>query len=144
MTIPGFSAEATLGGARGLYLGHNQPPIAGHQVILADWVDQACLAGCLKDCGLECAGMSGTGKAGCIHMCMRDNEDCRRSCTRPSDLPGGSTGGGSSPCGSGTPCAGGCCPPGFPACVFSGTAAVCCPAGFTHAVTIFGVSICLP
>lgn len=149
MTILGFSAEAALSSACGLYLGHNQPSAPAHQVILADWVDQACLDGCLKDCGIEC-GDAGSGKASCLRMCRLDNEDCRRSCTRPGDPPGGGgssgggSGGGGSPCGSGTLCAGGCCPPGFPSCTFSGTTAVCCPPGFSHAVTLFGVNICLP
>jgi len=57
---------------------------------------------------------------------------------------GGGTGGGGSPCAPGTPCAGGCCPPGFPSCTFSGTTSVCCPAGFSRSVTVFGVNVCLP
>lgn len=40
---------------------------------------QACLAGCLQDCGEVCGGL-GTTKPACIHECAQENQECRDFC----------------------------------------------------------------
>ena len=137
MTIPGFSAEAAIGGAPGRYLGRSQPLTTAHQVTLADWVDQACVARCLKDCGAVCAGTSAQSKTYCIRECAGENAGCRSSCTRPGNPPGGGgSGSGVPPPPPCTPCAGGCCSPGFNCAsdIFSGTITGCCQAPYTHTI----------
>jgi hypothetical protein len=124
MGVPGFVAErsiceaATYGEWTAVHSMYQQ---SEGKVYPADYVDQACLSGCLQDCGSICVG----GKAGCIAQCRADNAECTESCTFPGDPPG--TGG--NPCGSGTPCGGGCCSAGF-TCGSVGGTAVCCPPGF--------------
>jgi hypothetical protein len=151
--IPGFTAQATLYRAHGAYGGRARSSGADQVVLLADFVDQACLSGCLQNCGLACAGTSGSGKAICIQMCAADNAECRANCTRPGDPPGGGGGGGGGggpgggggdPCAPGTSCAGGCCPAGFPNCATVGMRTVCCPSGFPNPIEVFGQVICLP
>ena len=146
MTIPGFSAETALGGAAH-YRGQRKSSRTELRVQMADFVDQACLAGCLKNCGLECAGTSGMGKASCIQACAQDNRDCRAACTRPGDPPGGGGGGGGgapNPCE--VPCANGaCCSAAFPNCSSVGGQTVCCPPGFPVARDIPFIGIrCFP
>jgi len=153
MTMPGFSAESALRGAGVRYPSHTRSMASAAQVIAADFVDQNCLSGCLQNCGFACAGTAGQGKAACIRQCAADNAECRASCRRPGNPPGGggSGGGGSGGGGAGgsvcdpgaTLCPDGrCCPPGFPNCIPG--AGLCCPPGLTHVVTIFGNTICVP
>jgi hypothetical protein len=141
MTIPGFSAEAAIGRASGRYRGRRQPLTTADKVTLADWVDQACVARCLKNCSAVCAGTSGPFKAACIAECRMDNAECRSSCTRPGNPPDGDGSGGSGngpppppPC---TPCGGFCCRPGTNCAsdIFSGTITGCCQAPYTRTWT---------
>jgi hypothetical protein len=126
MGVPGFVAEssicdaATYGERTAV---HGMYQRSEERVYPADYVDQACLSGCLQDCGSICVG---GGKAGCIAQCRAENAECKESCTFPGNPPGN---GGSNPCAPGTPCGGGCCAAGS-TCGSVGGTAVCCPPGF--------------
>ena len=50
----------------------------------ADYVDSACLDGCLRNCGTECVG---AGKAGCVQGCAADNAECDSMCLVAGDPP---------------------------------------------------------
>jgi hypothetical protein len=109
--MPRFTAEASLYSTSYHCHVHGMYQEAEKKVYLADFIDQACLGECKKDCGTECAGTTGSGKAACIHQCAADNAECSTICTRPGNPPtggggGGGTGGGGNPCAPGTPCAG--------------------------------------
>jgi hypothetical protein len=124
--MPQFTAEASIYSTKLPYYVHGMYQRSAERVYLADYVDQACLSGCLENCGVFCAGTSGQGKAACISLCDSLNEECEASCTLPGDPPGGN---GGNPCAPGTPCSGGCCPVGS-TCGSVGGTAVCCPPGF--------------
>ena len=82
--LPGFGGMASLyrSGYRyvsGLHYGDNRT------IYPTSHIDQACLGRCMKDCGRECAGTSGSGKSQCILECAKDNSQCNSLCTRPGD-----------------------------------------------------------
>jgi hypothetical protein len=147
-TLPRFTAHASLGGHISQRTS-NAGGALGEGVFPTDFVDQSCLGRCKRNCGLVCAGTTGSAKSACIRECARDNAACIPLCTRPGQPPGGPDGGGG-PGGGGGGCApgatacpdGGCCPPGFPSCV-AGTS-FCCPPGLQHVFTVFGNTICVP
>ena len=88
--LPGFSGEASLYNSHHSYVRGLDYAFEA-AVHPATYVDQACLSHCLRDCGSECAGTSGSGKSLCIHECAHDNLQCRSSCTRPGNPPGQSS-----------------------------------------------------
>jgi hypothetical protein len=90
-TLPRFTAEASLYSTNSRYHAHGMHQKAEHKLYLADYVDQACLNECTKNCGLECAGQS---KAECIAECAGENAECETICTRPGNPPSGGGGGG--------------------------------------------------
>ncbi len=137
--LPGFTGEASLYSASNHYYVHGMYHRTEQKIYPADYIDQNCLADCLQDCGIVCAGTSGQGKAYCVRRCEQDNAACASGCTRPGSPPGG--GGGGNPCAPGTPCNGGCCPPGLPSC--NAGLSWCCPALFPTAISVFGIIICV-
>ena len=147
-SMPRFTAGASLYSINSRYHVHGMYQAAEHKVYLADYVDQVCLGECKQNCGTVCAGTSGSAKAACIHQCAADNAECNTICTRPGNPPtgggGGGTGGGGSSCAPGTPCAGGCCPAGFPSCTSAAGSFWCCPSLFPNATVIFGQVVCTP
>jgi hypothetical protein len=148
-SVPRFTAEVSLYSTSNHYYTRSVYLPSAPKVYLTDYVDQACLGTCLVDCGDFCAGTSGSAKSGCISLCAAENADCEASCTRPGDPPIGGDGGpgpGGGACAPGTPCAGGCCPAGFPNCnIVIGGPIVCCPPGFPVArpVPFLGIR-CFP
>jgi hypothetical protein len=84
--LPGFDAEATLYDSRISYWSSTARGYAS-SVLPAAYVDQACLGRCKQNCSIACAGTTGSGKAGCIHECARENAGCTSICTRPGDPP---------------------------------------------------------
>jgi hypothetical protein len=86
MTLPGFTAEASLDciSNRYMYSLHD----GTEQIIYpANYTDQSCLRRCTQDCGSVCAGMIGQGKSLCIRECANENAECSSSCQRPGDPP---------------------------------------------------------
>src|SRR4051794_21898328 len=82
--MPKFSAEASLFCSGFGYYIHDRHDPAEPSVYLADWDDQNCLRGCLKNCGSVCVG---AGKAECIAEGAEDNRQCRERCRRQGDPP---------------------------------------------------------
>jgi hypothetical protein len=141
--LPGFTGEASLYSASNHYYVHGMYQRTEQKVYPADYIDQICLGTCKQDCGIVCAGTSGSGKAGCIRGCMQDNVECNTICRRPGSPPtdggGGTTGSGGNPCAPGVQCGGGCCPPGTN-CSPGGTA--CCPSPYGYAMNCSGTIFC--
>src|SRR5512132_1739399 len=101
--MPRFTAEASLYSASNHYYVHGVYHRIEQKLYPADYIDQTCLGTCKRNCGIECAGTAGQGKAACIRECARDNAECNTICRRPGSPPtnggGGTTnGGGGNPC----------------------------------------------
>ncbi len=80
MSLPGFTAEASLYSASNSYYVHGMYQRTEQKIYPADYVDQACFGGCYRNCADECAG---SGKAACLKECAQDNKNCIEQCTRP-------------------------------------------------------------
>ena len=89
MNIPEFTAEASLYRSINRYVCHTHHR-AQPQVTPAAY-DQSCLNECLQDCGITCAGESGSTKAACVRRCSNENANCKTGCyvtsTPPPPLP---------------------------------------------------------
>ena len=96
--------------------------VSGTEVLRVDYVDQTCMNGCARNCGIECADMPISGKG--IRRCAAEGRKCQQQCTRPGDPPppagGGNTGGG------GGGVTGTLCPAGTVTSQFQGSI-YCCP-----------------
>ncbi|MEO7261104.1 MAG: hypothetical protein ABI047_07615 [Jatrophihabitantaceae bacterium] len=90
--FPGFTADISLSRSRIIYSAQNVRHPTEDWIHPADYVDQGCLARCVKDCGSECAGTTGQAKSTCIGECAGENRECQATCHRPGDPPGGGSG----------------------------------------------------
>lgn len=111
--LPGFTGEGSLYDARNGYV-RGMHHRTEQMIYPANYVDQACLNGCLVNCGSVCAG---SDKRTCLRICARENADCRSNCTRPGNPPQPPPPGPVScspliPTGSGLPIYGNYCGPG--------------------------------
>jgi hypothetical protein len=107
MSMPGFTAEASVYRTSRHYLITQVPARAGGAIHPASFVDPSCYVDCHLTC--DCSGQTGANLGACILKC---NADCRRECTIfcPTDqaVCGGNC------CAKGDYCCGNtCCPEGY-------------------------------
>jgi len=99
MKMPGFTSEASLYRGSSPHFASGFSDQTEQGVYPADYIDQACLGRCKKNCTIACTGTTGSEKSLCIHECAHENAGCNASCRRSGSPPSPTCPPGTSRCG---------------------------------------------